>query len=64
MRTGCQHALAVRRHAALETPHIMVLIDDPNRTVIEPLFNADWPVAYDFELMQERRPAARLARGG
>ena len=44
--------VAVRRHAALETPHIMVLIDDPNRTVIEPLFNADWPVAYDFELMQ------------
>ena len=44
--------VAVRRHAALEAPHIMVLIDDPNRTVIEPLFNADWPAAYDFELMQ------------
>ena len=44
--------VAVRRGAALETPHIMVLIDDPNRTVIEPLFDFDLPTAYDFELMQ------------
>lgn len=29
--------IAVRRGAALELPHIMVLIDDPGRTVIEPL---------------------------
>lgn len=29
--------MAVRRQAALECPHVMVLIDDPGRTVIEPL---------------------------
>lgn len=44
--------LAVRRGAPLETPHVLVLIDDPQRTVIEPLFALDLPAAYDFELMQ------------
>lgn len=29
--------MAVRREAAIELPHILVLIDDPNNTVIEPL---------------------------
>ena len=43
---------AVRREAPLETPHIMVLIDDPDEIVIEPLFDLDLPVAYDFELMK------------
>jgi hypothetical protein len=32
--------LAVRRGAALELPHILVLIDDPEGTVIEPLADA------------------------
>lgn len=31
--------MAVRRDAAIELPHIMVLIDDPGKTVIEPLAN-------------------------
>ena len=44
--------MAVRRHAPLETPHILVLIDDPGGTVIEPLSRCDLPQAYDFELMQ------------
>ena len=44
--------IAVRRDAPLETPHILVLLDDPGRTVIEPLFEFDLPLAYDFELMQ------------
>lgn len=44
--------IAVRRDALLETPHIMVLIDDPGRTVIEALFERDLDLAYDFELMQ------------
>ena len=44
--------IGVRREAALETPHIMVLIDDPGRTVIEPLFQLDLACAYDFELIQ------------
>lgn len=44
--------MAVRRHAPLETPHILVLIDDPDGTVIEPLSRCQLPEAYDFELMQ------------
>ncbi|MCY3620746.1 MAG: DUF1015 domain-containing protein [Gammaproteobacteria bacterium] len=44
--------MAVRRHAPLEAPHILVLIDDPDGTVIEPLSRCQLPQAYDFELMQ------------
>ncbi len=44
--------IRVRENAAIELPHIMVLIDDPEQTVIEPLFAADLEQAYDFELMQ------------
>jgi len=44
--------MAVRRHASLEVPHILVLIDDPDETVIEPLVRCDLPQAYEFELMQ------------
>ncbi len=44
--------IRVRENAAIELPHIMVLIDDPEHTVIEPLFAADLEQAYDFELMQ------------
>ena len=43
--------LQVREKASLETPHIMVLIDDPQQTVIEPLDERDLKLAYDFELM-------------
>jgi hypothetical protein len=43
--------IQVRRQAALEVPHIMVLIDDPQRTVIEPLFNVERQPLYDSELM-------------
>ena len=43
--------IQVRENAPLETPHIMVLIDDPQQTVIEPLFGEDLKQAYDFELM-------------
>lgn len=42
--------IKVRQDAAIELPHIMVLIDDPERTVIEPLFEAGAPQLYDFEL--------------
>jgi len=44
--------IRVRKNAALELPHIMVLIDDPERTVIEPLFDENLMQVYDFELMQ------------
>ncbi len=43
--------IRVRENAPIELPHIMVLIDDPERTVIEPLFEQDLPVAYDVPLM-------------
>jgi len=45
--------VAVRRGASLELPHIMLLIDDPSRTVIEPLAKASegFKKAYDFDLM-------------
>jgi len=43
--------VSVRRDAPLELPHIMVLIDDPGRTVIEPLFEQALSPVYDVELM-------------
>ncbi|MBM4310884.1 MAG: DUF1015 domain-containing protein [Deltaproteobacteria bacterium] len=43
--------ISVRRDAPLELPHIMVLIDDPDRTVIEPLFDHALSPIYDVELM-------------
>ena len=44
--------VAIRRNAEVELPHVMLLIDDPERTVIEPLMNdCDGEVAYDTELM-------------
>ena len=46
--------LRIRKDAPLEMPHILVLIDDPGRTVIEPLGAnlAGLPKLYDFQLMQ------------
>lgn len=47
--------MKIRKEAAIELPHIMLLIDDPNKTVIEPLSKVcsyDTPL-YDFELMME-----------
>lgn len=45
--------MKIREGAALELPHILVLIDDPQRTVIEPLAAARSGLEklYDFELM-------------
>ncbi len=42
----------IRLNAPLELPHIMILIDDPEKTVIEPLLERDLPEVYNFELMQ------------
>ena len=42
----------IRMNAPLELPHIMILIDDPDCTVIEPLLNKNLEPVYDFELMQ------------
>ncbi|MBO5995304.1 MAG: DUF1015 domain-containing protein [Firmicutes bacterium] len=43
--------LRIREGAPIELPHIMVLIDDPEKTVIEPLVNAPQEVIYDTDLM-------------
>lgn len=45
--------IKVRQDAAIELPHIMVLIDDPQHTVIEPLFEKNPQPLYDFELMMD-----------
>ena len=42
----------IRANAPLELPHIMILIDDPENTVIEPLLELELKTVYDFELMQ------------
>ena len=44
----------VRRDAPIELPHVMLLIDDPERTVIEPLSDArgEMEALYDFDLQQ------------
>ena len=46
--------LRIRRGAAIELPHIMILLDDPDRTVIEPLTAAKDTMqqVYDVRLMQ------------
>ena len=45
--------MRIRRGAALELPHIMLLLDDPKRAVIEPIYAAreGLPKLYDFDLM-------------
>ena len=45
--------VAVRRDAPMELPHVMLLIDDPDETVIEPIGRAarSYETAYDFDLM-------------
>lgn len=50
----------IRENAGLELPHIMILIDDPDRAVIEPLHTACANASgagirqvYDFPLMEE-----------
>lgn len=46
--------LKVRQGACMELPHIMILIDDPDRKIIEPLFDqtANLDKVYDTDLMQ------------
>lgn len=45
--------VAIRRDAAIELPHVMVLIDDMKKTVIEPFAacKETLKAAYDFDLM-------------
>ena len=46
--------IKIRENASLELPHILVLIDDPECTVIEPIvaIQSELNKIYDFELMK------------
>lgn len=46
--------VAIRKDASIEIPHVMLLIDDPDRTVIEPITEKtnEFKKLYDFDLMQ------------
>ena len=46
--------VAVRKNAPIELPHVMLLADDPGKTVIEPLGErtGEMEPVYDFELME------------
>ncbi|MDO4945693.1 MAG: DUF1015 domain-containing protein [Ruminococcus sp.] len=46
--------IKVRRGAPIELPHIMILIDDTERTVVEPLSDkkSEFEKVYDFDLMK------------
>jgi hypothetical protein len=45
--------LRIREGASLEAPHIMVLLDDPYASVLEPLMEqkSNLPLVYDTDLM-------------
>ena len=45
--------LRIREGAPIEMPHILILIDDPEKSVIEPLVNAPQEQIYDTDLMME-----------
>lgn len=44
----------IREGASVELPHVMLLADDPGRTLIEPLYakRDSFDLLYDFDLMQ------------
>ena len=43
----------IRRNAPLELPHVMILVDDPARDLIEGIDAEGLPVLYDFDLMMD-----------
>ena len=45
--------LRIRGDAPIEMPHILILIDDPEKTVIEPLADQQREVIYDTDLMMD-----------
>ncbi len=44
--------VAIRRGADIELPHVMLLVDDPDKTVLEPLAGKTGTIAYDTDLMK------------
>ena len=57
--------LTLRRGAALETSHVLMLMDDPMQSVVEPLFEKRGELTrlYDFPLMLGGGAQALVARG-
>ena len=57
--------MAVRRGAALETPHVMMLADDPGCTLVEPIgaHKSELKKLYEGELMQGGAAPLTLAVG-
>ena len=57
--------LKVREGACLELPHIMILIDDPDRRIIEPLFEktGSFSKLYDTDLMPHHRLVHSAGQG-
>merc|ERR1719453_857743 len=47
--------IAIRKDAPLELPHIIMIIDDPGKTVIEPLFTSEGMTepCYECDLFRE-----------
>ena len=45
--------LRIRDGAPIELPHILILIDDPDKSVIEPLENVPQEKIYDTDLMKD-----------
>lgn len=47
--------LKIRKDAPIELPHTLLLFDDPDKTIIEPLYNNrdKLPCVYDFDLNQK-----------
>ena len=45
--------MCLRRGAVLESPHILMLIDDKEKTVIESIRKGSFKKVYDFELMAD-----------
>ena len=47
--------LKIRENAPIELPHTLVLFDDPDKSIIEPLYakRDSLPCVYDFELNQD-----------
>lgn len=43
----------IRENAILELPHIMLLLDDPNKNIIETINKNDLEKIYDFDLMNK-----------
>jgi len=58
--------VTIRAGAPLEMPHVMVLIDDPAKSVVEPLRRraAKLPRLYDFDLMEDGGHIAGYAVSG